>query len=310
MKDKISVIIPVYKTEKYLDKCVKSIVEQTYSNLEIILVDDCSPDKCPQMCDEWAKKDDRIRVLHIENKGVANARNVGLNVAIGDYISFIDSDDYAEPDMLETLYTNIEKNNANISVCGFYGGECVDSILENKSLPEILELIATGEYVYGVLWNKLYKKEIVSNISMPPLACCEDLVFNYFAFKNAGSVAQTTAKKYHYISRSGSVTNAGFSKDAFDAVKSKEIILEDSNGTDLEPYAVKGLIVSGFVVLSGAIKSQKFKSEIKELRNMILSHKKEIYLSPLFPNNIKIKTLVLSISLTLFKNILIKRNNK
>ena len=112
---KISVIVPVYKVEKYLDKCVESIVNQTYKNLEIILVDDGSPDNCPAMCDEWAEKDERIRVIHKENGGLADARNAGMDIATGDYIGFVDSDDWIEPNMYEVLLKNALKYDADIS---------------------------------------------------------------------------------------------------------------------------------------------------------------------------------------------------
>ena len=115
---KISVIVPVYKVEKYLDRCVESIVNQTYKNLEIILVDDGSPDNCPVMCDEWAEKDERIRVIHKENGGLADARNAGMNIATGDYIGFVDSDDWIEPNMYEVLLKNALKYDADISRCG------------------------------------------------------------------------------------------------------------------------------------------------------------------------------------------------
>ena len=99
----ISVIVPVYKVEQYLDRCLQSIVNQTYKNLEIILVDDGSPDNCPQICDEWAKRDKRIKVIHTQNRGVSTARNIGIDVANGQYIGFVDSDDWIEEDMYEFL---------------------------------------------------------------------------------------------------------------------------------------------------------------------------------------------------------------
>ena len=119
MNPLISVIVPVYKAEKYLDKCVQSIVNQTYKNLEIILVDDGSPDNCPEMCDEWAKKDSRIKVIHKENGGVSSARNAGLDNSFGDYIGFVDSDDFIENDFYECLYDNLVENGADISFCTF-----------------------------------------------------------------------------------------------------------------------------------------------------------------------------------------------
>ena len=118
--DLISVIVPVYKVEAYLDRCVQSIVDQTYTNLEIILVDDGSPDRCPQMCDEWAKRDARIRVIHKPNGGGAQARNVGLERASGEYIAFVDSDDYLLPGMYEALLCALMQTNCDIAECDYY----------------------------------------------------------------------------------------------------------------------------------------------------------------------------------------------
>lgn len=111
---KISVIVPVYKVENFLDRCVESIVGQTYENLEIILVDDGSPDNCPSMCDKWAEKDRRIKVIHKENGGVSSARNAALDIVSGDYIGFVDSDDWIDPGMYEFLYENSQKYDADL----------------------------------------------------------------------------------------------------------------------------------------------------------------------------------------------------
>ena len=116
-EDLISVIIPVYKVEKYLDECLASVTGQTYRNLEIILVDDGSPDRCGEICDQWANKDNRIRVIHKQNGGLADARNAGIDVATGDYISFVDSDDYVDEDFLEGLYSALKKFNTKLAIC-------------------------------------------------------------------------------------------------------------------------------------------------------------------------------------------------
>lgn len=306
--DKISVIIPVYKTEKYLDKCVKSIVNQTYKNLEIILVDDESPDNCPKMCDDWAKKDSRIKVLHIKNMGVANARNTGLKVATGNYLSFVDSDDYAEPDMMETLYGCIKINNADIAVCDFFGGEYESEMPDSICAKDALKKIATGDFNFGVLWNKLYKKEIIQGIEMPPLVCCEDLVFNYFVFKKSEKVILVKEKKYHYVYHNSSATKGEFNSGAFDAVKSKEIILNDAKETPLEPYAVRGLINSCFVVLSGAIQAGGYEDECEHLRRTILNYKQTIAKSDLYSKKDKIKTAILSASKKLYIKFIERKN--
>ena len=141
MTEKISIIVPVYKVEKYLDKCVRSIVEQTYKNLEIILVDDGSPDNCPAMCDEWARKDSRIAVIHKENGGVSSARNAGLAACTGDYVGFVDYDDWIEPDMYEYLLDISMKSNADVSRCAFVielENPKVDIDLQNDSKLRVL----------------------------------------------------------------------------------------------------------------------------------------------------------------------------
>ena len=115
--DLISIIVPVYKVEKYIDECIKSIINQTYTNLEIILIDDGSPDNCGKICDEYAKNDKRIKVIHQKNMGQSVARNVGLEYAKGDYIGFVDSDDYIKNNMFEVLHNNLVSYNADISIC-------------------------------------------------------------------------------------------------------------------------------------------------------------------------------------------------
>ena len=118
MNDLISIIVPVYNVEQYLDRCVKSLLQQTYKNLEIILVDDGSPDRCGQMCDNYAKLDSRVLVIHKENGGLSDARNAGLSHAHGEYIAFVDSDDYIEADMISELYNACHNQDADIVVCG------------------------------------------------------------------------------------------------------------------------------------------------------------------------------------------------
>ena len=162
----ISVIVPVYKVEQYLDRCVQSIVDQTYKNLEIILVDDGSPDNCPAMCDAWAEKDDRVQVIHKENGGVSSARNVGLDAVTGSYIAFVDADDWIESDMLEFLLHNIIEFKADISGCTFskdFSGNETSYVNLNFSEPISLRQNVTEDYFqtntffYAVVTAKLYK---------------------------------------------------------------------------------------------------------------------------------------------------------
>ena len=149
----ISIVIPVYKVEKFLGRCVESVVNQTYKNLEIFLIDDGSPDNCPQICDEWAEKESRIKVIHLENAGVANARNTALKQISGDYVGFVDSDDYVEPDMYEKLLDTALKNDADITFCSYQindedRGENTVSLIPKD---EEMKCVILGDYEYGVL---------------------------------------------------------------------------------------------------------------------------------------------------------------
>lgn len=157
----ISVIVPVYKTEKYLDRCVKSILSQTYSNIELILVDDGSPDKCPEMCDQYALEDSRVRVVHEKNSGVSVARNTGLNIASGNYITFVDSDDYIEPDMYEKMMDKAVSYDCDVVMC-----DCVKEFENHTS--KYSHDIRSGFYDYEQLKKEYYPHLLImENIEYP-----------------------------------------------------------------------------------------------------------------------------------------------
>ncbi|MFI3327172.1 MAG: glycosyltransferase [Clostridia bacterium] len=209
MQDLISIIVPVYKVEKYLDNCIQSIVDQTYTNLEIILIDDGSPDNCPQMCDDWAKKDYRIKVIHKENGGVSLARNVGLNIASGEYIGFVDSDDWLEPNMYQNMLQSMINNSVGMVECGYY----VEGNGKNqkKSNIEYISKVYTGQEVIDIivshskkfewfLWCKLFKKSLIKNIRFQnDIKIFEDMLFCLEYLKNAKSVCLIEDKYYHYV---------------------------------------------------------------------------------------------------------------
>ena len=223
MSHLISVIVPVYKSEKYLDKCVESIVDQTYKNLEIILVDDGSPDNCPQICDEWAKKDGRIKVIHKENGGAAMARNAALDIASGDYIGFVDSDDYIEPNMIDKLYNALQSNGADISICANDEVDENYNFLKENKVPSDAPVITPydcflniygANYAHCIIPNKLYKKEIWQDIRFPSFGMCEDEAVLPYLYQKAEKIAVVNEALYHYyIEHSGSVMNKEFSED-------------------------------------------------------------------------------------------------
>jgi len=298
----ISVIVPVYKTERLLNRCVESLVNQTYKNLEIILIDDGSPDNCPKMCDEWAEKDKRIKVFHLENSGVANARNTALKQASGSYIAFADSDDYLEPDMYERLINAAERHSADIVMCAYQindesrGTDRLRAVPKNKAI----KCICMGDYNYGVLWNKLYKNSIVKGIEMPDLKYSEDLVFNFSAFCNAKIIAQSDLKLYHYYQNDESAVHKTFDKSNYDAVKARKTIFEKVS-SELKDYAVYGYVLSLFVFLNSVITTNQCTDMADDIRNEILSFKTYIMKSDLFSKKDKLKTKLLSASFAAYK---------
>lgn len=178
MEALVSVIVPVYKVEPYLDRCVSSIVSQTYRNLEILLVDDGSPDRCGQMCDDWALKDSRIKVIHKPNGGLSDARNAGIRASKGEYIAFVDSDDYLSCEMIEKLYQAACSASAKMALCNINcindagiptgqseGSPITDEILQAEDiLPRFYRSLG---WFYIVAWNKLYHRSLLSSETFP-----------------------------------------------------------------------------------------------------------------------------------------------
>ena len=169
----ISVIVPVYKVEAYLDKCVSSVAEQTYNNLEIILVDDGSPDNSPAMCDAWAEKDNRIRVIHQKNAGSGASRNAALDIAQGEFIAFVDSDDYIAPDMYAHLFSLLEQG-ADIAECGYINVTDDAAVFQERGFnaqkytaEEAMHLHIQDTAFRQLIWNKLYRREVIGGIHFP-----------------------------------------------------------------------------------------------------------------------------------------------
>ena len=221
MSDLISVIIPIYKVEEYLDECVTSVVGQTHNNLEIILVDDGSPDNCPQICDDWAKKDDRIKVIHKKNGGLSDARNAGIEVASGEYIAFVDSDDYIKPDMLEKLFAAICRENADIAACGI-----LDCREYRQTAWGCRDFSGTSEQILAMLyndasypvaaWNKLYRRSCWRELRFPVGKTCEDAFTTYQLVHNAERIVMIPEALYCYRIRPGSIMTSAFSLKKMD----------------------------------------------------------------------------------------------
>lgn len=281
----ISVIIPVYKVENYLDKCVKSVVNQTYKNLEIILVDDGSPDNCPKMCDKWDKKDNRIKVIHKKNGGLSDARNKGIDIAKGDYITFIDSDDYVENNYVEFLYKNLVYNNADISMGKHYikypnktinTGSGKEYILNSH---DCFDKLLYGEDFDVSAWAKLYKAELFKNIRYPKNRIFEDSATTYKLIDKANMVVLNSEPIYNYIIREDSITTNSFNEKKMELITSTKEMCEyiEDKYPDLKSGCKRRVIYAYLSTLTQLIKCKRINKKYKKiLMKYIKENRKEV----------------------------------
>lgn len=228
-KGLISIIVPIYKVEKLLERCIKSIVCQTYPDLEIILVNDGSPDNCPDICNRWAEKDSRIKVIHKKNGGLSDARNAGLKLASGEFIGFIDSDDWIAPEMYERLLKAIIQDDSDIAACS------IEMVWENDFQRSMLtqeincvlnrqeaqlELLIESK-LKDPVWYKLYKKSVIDGILFEKGKYHEDVFWSYQVIGNANYVSIIDYIGYYYWQRSESIMGEKYSLKRLDAVEGK-----------------------------------------------------------------------------------------
>lgn len=229
MSDLITVIVPVYKVEPYLRKCIESILSQTYANLEIILVDDGSPDSCGLICDEYADKDRRITVIHKENGGLSDARNAGLAAMHGKFVAFVDSDDYVSPEYIGSLYAALIQNDADIAACGeAFVGETSDGSTFpmkrplrdvegaiNMTTKEALSCMLRQDIFDASAWAKLYRSEQFSDVRFPVGYAYEDIGTTHRLMLKSRKVTYIGDHLYFYLQREGSILHSGGNSKRF-----------------------------------------------------------------------------------------------
>ncbi len=208
----ISVIVPVYNVEPYLRKCLDSITSQTYKNLEILGIDDGSTDGSGIICDEYEKKDERARVFHTKNRGLSCARNLGLDEAKGEWIGFVDSDDWIEPDMYECLHRRAEETGADVVECGIlkeFQGKTEERKREDNQYSgmEAVNMLLRGK-LSDAVWNKLWKKYCFDRVRFPEGRVFEEFATTYKVFLEATCISTLAVSKYHYLNRKGSLSNS------------------------------------------------------------------------------------------------------
>lgn len=288
MNEKVSVIVPVYKVEDYLDRCVKSIVSQTYTNLEIILVDDGSPDKCPEICDKWASKDSRIRVIHKENGGLSDARNAGMAVATGEYTSFIDSDDYIAEVFFERLLTTAKNTDSDIVECDvlkFSENDVPrfndrDFDVQTYNTQEALSRLISENGFRQHVWNKLYKTESALYAEFEKGKLNEDEFWTYRIFGIAERVTKIDLPMYFYLQRSDSIMGASYSIRRLDALEAKALRQKyiEAKFPSLRSQAKNDYFGSCIFACQSAMRFMP-EEERKKAKRIIKSHVKDIKLT-------------------------------
>lgn len=242
MKEIISVIVPVYKIEKYLHRCIESILRQTYRNLEVLLVDDGSPDACPQICDAFAKKDPRVRVIHKENGGLSSARNAGLDQALGEYISFVDGDDYIHPNMIEDLYCALSESGADLAACNlqFVDEDGTEIQRDHNRMLRRETLYLDGSFSNAfqagvVVWNKLYKKSLWETYRFREGKYHEDEFAFHHIMKQCKKMICIPNVFYYYVQHNESIManrSAAESMDGAEAFLERMEYWRESDRTD------------------------------------------------------------------------------
>ena len=227
MDSLVSVIVPVYKVEEYLDRCVESIINQTYKNLEIILIDDGSPDLCPQKCDGWAERDSRIKVIHKKNAGVSFARNDGLEAVRGEFLTFVDSDDYLSSDAIEVMLERIERDQSDLVVAQFakaYPGQTQEVAaypwISDKVIAQdaAIQMIGVSKSLPVYLWGKLYRSHVLDKIRFPSLTCAEDVYALPEILERCKRVSLVEKVLYFYYQRSTSIVHSRKTVEIMDSI--------------------------------------------------------------------------------------------
>lgn len=290
MVKKLSIIVPVYKVEQYLNRCVDSILNQTYRNIEILLVDDGSPDRSGEICDRYAKSDERVKVVHKKNGGVSSARNIGFSSSTGEYIGYVDSDDYIAPTMYEDMIDVLEKNDLDIVCCDAFivkGDKLIGKQGDGALIVYAKEDILLKSLMdfQNTIWNKLYKREMFENVIFPEGRLFEDNATAHLFFQNCKRVGCINTKYYYYYRNSGSITQTAFNTKArLDFVKAyiERLDFALKNRINCIPQCKSLLMKAALSCLTAVYVSENDEDNKKvygELKKLILKYRddKEAY---------------------------------
>ena len=286
----ISVIVPVYRVEHYLEECLDSIAKQTYTEFEVLMVDDCSPDNSRAICGQYAAKDSRFLLLSREsNGGPSAARNTGLREARGAYIAFVDSDDRIAPDYLEVLLESMIANGSDIAVCGIsqvlLSGKVLRRRAESRCFEReeaIVEMLCQRSFDTSA-WGKLYSRKALEGVFFTEGILYEDLDIMYLVFERCRKISYTDDTSYYYLHHKNSILRGGFSERQFDALKAAQRIMDhySERGGSLYQAAVRRYVYSNFMLLNmllddGSDGGGRERRYYRMLRSNIIRYRPEI----------------------------------
>lgn len=284
----ISIIIPVYNVEKYLSKCLDSVISQTYKQLEIIVIDDGSTDKSGIICDEFALKDNRIIVIHQPNGGLSAARNSGLDIAKGEYVMFVDSDDFVESTFCEKPLNIALKENVDIVTFGYFKISNKSTKVNRTNNPRIVQAseaiklsITLDDVIHGFVWNKFYRRNLFDEIRFPVGRTFEDQGVNYLLYHFARNIYISDEALYHYCRRDNSISKHYYTprsiKDRFELWNNRLRFIQ-KNYPDLESYQIQQLVNESFLAFSYTSSLPQYKSFVKKVEDFLIENKKKILL--------------------------------
>lgn len=286
----LSIVVPIYKVEKYLNKCIDSILCQTFTDFELILVDDGSPDRCGEICDYYQKRDKRVRVIHKENGGLSSARNAGIDIASGEYIGFVDSDDYIEPFMYEYLIESLKKNKCLLSICAinyvFEDGKSICKVKDEEDQvfnfsDAILEMNTYRLFDMGA-WSKVYHKSLFNNLRFPVGKLSEDFYIMYKIFDRAQKISYVATPCYNYLQRQNSISRNTKINHDFEYAAKEQMEYLETKYPELKvlahtSYASAALTVYDFYIKNNVKCSKEqlkhFKKILKENYSYIVKAK-------------------------------------
>lgn len=310
----ISVIVPVYNVQTYLERCVRSIQAQTLAEIEILLIDDGSTDQSGAMCDAYAAQDSRIRVIHKANGGLSDARNAGIDVASAEYVGFIDSDDYIAEDMYETLYNDLRAEDADVAVCGIchcysneirYAADTTSRFVVDAQ--EIIRMILDSSKISVNAVNKLYKKSLFDDMRFPVGKQSEDAFLMVRLLSQIRRGVVNVAPKYYYVHRTGSITTHSYRPADHHVIEAYEqnFRFVEENYPSLRKEAEFRRFWAYFYVLDKALYSDTAEAIAakREISRFLRKNALTILKNPFFGRSRKIATLLLLIHLGLYRRV-------